>query len=450
MRTSIVAAAAAALCLAIAAPASASSIVYIKDHNVWIANPDGSGQHQVTTDGAEDWRYGSPSQADDGTIVASKGTDIVRLRQNGEVLSQFDPPATTDSAGQYIDGVPLNISVSPDGSKIAFNYTHTNCPPGVSCGTRSALLYSHSDRATPVEEFGKLPLRNASWVTNDRILAFGGYLQQVNFDSPGGGNDSEVHWFDDEDVYGQDDSTDLGDGELTRDGSRFVALRSYGDNLHVAIYAVNGNALSGPPPAAPSPACSTGGESTFDSPTWSPDGKTLAFAHKDGIETLPLPNVVANDCPGASSGTVVIPGGSEPDWGPADVNPGPPPCKGCDVPPPCNGCDEPPPCTTCPDKPPVAELKLTAPKSAKLKAARKGISFKVTLPGVGKLTAKAKLGKKSVGSASVTGGPETGPVKLKLRLSSKAKAGTVKVTFTYTPADGGTPVVKTISIKLKK
>ena len=432
MRTSIVAALTAALCLAIAGPASADSIVYIKDHNVWVANPDGSGQHQVTTDGAEDWRYGSPSQADDGTIVASKGTDIVRLRQNGEVLSQFDPPATTDSAGQHIDGVPLNISVSPDGSKIAFNYTHANCPPGVSCGTRSALMYSHSDRATPAEEFGKLPLRNASWVTNDRILAFGGYLQQVNFDSPGGGNDSEEHWFDDQDVYGQDDSTDLGDGELSRDGSRFAALRSYGDNLHLAIYAVNGNALSGPPPAAPAPACNTGAEPTLDNPSWSPDGRTLAFAHKEGIETLPLPNVVPNDCPGASSGTVVLPGGSEPDWGPADVNPPPPPC------------------TDCGDKPPAGELKLTAPKSAKLKAARKGISFKVTLPGAGKLTAKAKLGKKSVGSASVTGGPETGPVKLKLRLSSKAKAGTVKVTFTYTPADGGAPVVKSISIKIKK
>src|SRR5687768_12588065 len=147
MRTSIVAAATAAACLALAGPASADSIVYIKDHNVWVASPDGSKQHQVTSDGAADWRYSSPSQADDGTIVAAKGTDIVRMKQNGEVLSSFDPPATTDSAGQHIDGVPLGVKVSPDGSKIAYSYVHSNCPPGASCGVRYVTMYSHADRA---------------------------------------------------------------------------------------------------------------------------------------------------------------------------------------------------------------------------------------------------------------------------------------------------------------
>jgi hypothetical protein len=76
--------------------------------------------------------------------------------------------------------------------------------------------------------------------------------------------------------------------------------------------------------APPAYACNTGYEATLDSPTWSPDGGRIAFAHKDGIEVLPLPSVEP-DCPGAASGTVVIPGGSEPDWGPAPVAPGPPP-----------------------------------------------------------------------------------------------------------------------------
>ena len=83
MRKARVVAAAAALCLAAPAAAQADSIAYIKDHNVWIAQPDGSGQHQVTSDGQAGWAYGSPSQADDGTIVARKGTDIVRLARTG-------------------------------------------------------------------------------------------------------------------------------------------------------------------------------------------------------------------------------------------------------------------------------------------------------------------------------------------------------------------------------
>ena len=47
MRTGLKAAVGAACALALApAAANADSIVYIKDSNVWIANPDGSGQHR--------------------------------------------------------------------------------------------------------------------------------------------------------------------------------------------------------------------------------------------------------------------------------------------------------------------------------------------------------------------------------------------------------------------
>ena len=43
------------ICVAMAAvaavPAAADSLAFIRAHNVWLANPDGSGQYQVTFDG---------------------------------------------------------------------------------------------------------------------------------------------------------------------------------------------------------------------------------------------------------------------------------------------------------------------------------------------------------------------------------------------------------------
>jgi hypothetical protein len=403
----------------------------------------------VTTDGASDWRYASPSQADDGTIVAAKGTDVVRMKQNGEVLSSFDPPATTDSAGQHIDGVPLGVKVSPDGTKIAYSYVHANCPPGISCGVRYVTMYSHSDRATDPEEFGKIYRRNPSWVTNSRILAFGGYGQQVNIDDFGGGRASDVHWFDDEDVFGQGNSTDLGDGELSPQGDRLAILRGYGDGLQLAFFAVEGDPRTSIPPA-PKPACTTGAEPTLAGPTWSPDGQTIAFEHKEGIETLRLPSVAPDSCAGAESGRVVLPGGSQPDWGPADVNPGPPPCRSnCEPPPP-------PPCTAgC--QPERNEIAVVPPKSVKLgDAARKGIVVKVTVPGAGKVAIAAKLGRTKLGSGSTTT-PGASTAKVTVRLSKsaaaklrKAKKPALSLAVTYVPAGGGQKLAKTVALKVKK
>lgn len=63
------------------------SIVYIAEHDVWLAAPDGSQRRQVTTDGTEADPYHDPSQADDGTIVAIKGADALhRYARDGRAI----------------------------------------------------------------------------------------------------------------------------------------------------------------------------------------------------------------------------------------------------------------------------------------------------------------------------------------------------------------------------
>ena len=60
---------AALLALAVAAPASASSVAYIDDHNLWLSSPDGARKVQVTQGGNDDASWMYPSQGPNGKTV---------------------------------------------------------------------------------------------------------------------------------------------------------------------------------------------------------------------------------------------------------------------------------------------------------------------------------------------------------------------------------------------
>jgi hypothetical protein len=224
--------------LVAAAPAAADSIVYAKDGNVWLANPDGSGQYQVTTDGTPEHPYRSPSQADDGTIAVGFGDEILRLRQNGTVLNRIDPPAILNSVSDPVDGPPIDVAISPDGTRIAYTMSSYTCPTAADCGARTVTAYTAADHLTAPEQSGITYLRDPSWATSSRTLQFGGYTHQVNVHDLGAAGD--VHWFDDADVVGQADATDLGDGELNRQGTRLALVRDYGAAATVVWYDVAG------------------------------------------------------------------------------------------------------------------------------------------------------------------------------------------------------------------
>jgi hypothetical protein len=308
-RGMVAAGCAAAATLALSpALASADSIVYVKDGNVWLASGSGGNQYQVTTDGTAQHPYRSPSQADDGTIAVGKGTEILRMKQNGTVLNRLDPPMLMNSVSHPMDGTPVDVAISPDGTKVAYTFYGYECPVGASCGARTTTGIIPSDRFAASAETTSY-FHSPSWVTNSRMLNSGGYGSHVNIQDLG---TEPFNWL-------TDQETDLGDAELTRAGDKLVAVRGYGNSTHIVWYAVKGNALSGPKPAEnPEALCLTNEQPGFDQPTWSPDGTQLAWAEPDGIWIHRDAAACSTPAP-----TLVLAGGSEPDWGPADVNPGP-------------------------------------------------------------------------------------------------------------------------------
>src|SRR3954453_14110999 len=82
--------------LAVPAIASADSIVYIDQGNVWSSSPDGARKVQLTSGGG--WH--SPTQADDGTVAAVQGTGpIVVMARDGRPLHTITTPMARSGDG---------------------------------------------------------------------------------------------------------------------------------------------------------------------------------------------------------------------------------------------------------------------------------------------------------------------------------------------------------------
>jgi hypothetical protein len=287
----------------LASAAHAASLVFIKGGNVWLANPDGSGQYQVTHDGTPSEPYRSPSQADDGTIVALRHGRLFRMTQNGTWRNE---PISTAAPGSG----PLHPAVSPDGRVVALDYvTAIPRPPSQGGGLKTEVIYTYSDRFTSRTEIDPAGYNfsDPSWLDSGRTMLFHGMQVWTDTLDPA----DELEWWTDLD---HDAFEQLQDGEAA--GTKAVLVR--GANRETLQFYERQDTGYG---SAPAPGC-TFSEPTgeFADPTLSPGAATVAWQENDGIWISAVP--AGTGCDGAAP-RLAIAGGSEPDFGPADVNPGP-------------------------------------------------------------------------------------------------------------------------------
>jgi WD40 repeat protein len=443
----LLAAGAVLVAVAIAAPAaSADSIAYVKNGDVYLSTTDGARQYRVTATGG----YSDVSQADDGTMIALHGVRLHRLSRTGRVLADFDTPVsdTRPAPAKTFYG-PFDPAISPDGTKVAYTYywmtqsqSPTCFPPQCVVGiNEGGTGYSHADRQTSWDEPGlgyHSGWRNPAWVDNDTVV-ISNPTHLPNHDvivdtiSDGGNGHGNMvkNWF--SDTVGGNPGLDGGD--VSRDRKK-LAFTTGENNSTLTVYSVpqfptvfkDGEAAAANKPIV----CyrysgPNGGQ--FSTPTFSPDGNRVAWSEGDGVKVVNVPSF-AGGCTlsGASqTGAMLVPGGKNPDWGPAGVPSGSGGGGG---------------------------LAATAAKAKLAKALSKGLTVRVAVPSAGRLSAAAtKSGRKvASGAKSVKAGTAT----VKLRFSSAARRSLksarsvklrIKVAF---KANGGSTQRTTVKVTLKR
>lgn len=324
----------------VSAAAESGTVVFIKDHNVWImAADDPDGQRAVTTDGTAENRYHAVTQDDRGVIYAvdKDGHGLIQtLDQQGRPL---DAPFR---AGTYAR--IEHIDVAPGGQALAiasaeFCGTGSTDPnnPGANqiCSKIDVLRTDGPQRTIPGDYF-------PTWWSDDRLVL-------TDVDS---GNDQALGYYR-LGMAQESDWFDLCSGTtfcfpeapaVTRQVDRLASpiqeLPSLNQPARLQIYD-----MGAPPPTAPTIDCVAdapplAGEPYpgIFKPTWSPDGDGLVWTlgprsmRGPGFPEDPpegaglyMARGFAGDCEDAfATAELVAPGATMADWSAAPLGATPP------------------------------------------------------------------------------------------------------------------------------
>lgn len=295
------------------ATAQAANVAWVgNDGNVYRSSPDGTLQEQVTDDATSENRYVTPSQKNDGTIVAIRKVSASAFAyflnpETGQVKDNWIMPKT--GAGSF---VPFNSgTISPDGGMFVYDWHYFDCwtnpctlnqkvsfisGPGT---TNPCLINCHTYYirprwipGTPYAGFVDTDFRRI-WVQKAGSAEPNAWL---GFNDPNAG---DMHSFD----VSSNGVTVL---EVSPEGS---------DAAEFSFWNNNGT----PPAGNPSYRCSVPGiAQTPAYPRFSPDGSMITWQDRGSVYVARVPAATGGNC---SLNPVKLGNGKEPAFGLATLKP---------------------------------------------------------------------------------------------------------------------------------
>jgi hypothetical protein len=302
------------------------SLAYIRGFNVWFAAPDGSQTRQLTTDGTQGNAYHDPVQTDDGRVFALRGKGtLVQLDRQGQPLAA---PVTLRALENGTEG----LAAAPDGTRLAYVTTGYGTEIDPRFGTPSGtFLYGGTDvitaDGTSVDLAAAANLLFPNWVDAGHLVGADGVDLYTDAVGPG----EPERWVSYNDgclipldcPAGKEAAASLSRPALSPNGK----VLAYSYRPYFGLAGRRMATVASAPPSPPSTRCAMPGQENYaDAGTFAPDG--AAFAYDDtnfmpdtfetvvgkGIYAMAV-NLDAVDC-GLASARLVIPGGSQPAWGP--------------------------------------------------------------------------------------------------------------------------------------
>ncbi|MGN6870424.1 MAG: hypothetical protein ACTHMY_18700 [Solirubrobacteraceae bacterium] len=340
-RLRLIVTAATAIALAVAAaPASADTLVYVKNGAVYVAQPDGT-QARAVTAANNGWAW--PSETDSGIIAVAGGLSRINGSFNpsgGDEIYEFDQQGTQVAGPVATQGTYSTVNdpeyvthfrVAPDNSNVAWTDISSNADPFTAWRNPngSGTFSTANDCCAP------LSYSNPEWWGSTHLLIThdGATLgSQPNFTFYNLSDGSNVGWNQDQAV-GSAPSYQV---TVSRNGLVYAVETDDGPDGGGTIHnvAITLETANTPPDrfdgstqitagckiTLPASQVATNHGSSLASMSFSSDGSTLAWGQDDGIYEANVSH--PTDCATVTSSVhLVVPGGEMPFLGAAALSP---------------------------------------------------------------------------------------------------------------------------------